>query len=168
MSVISNHMAKSPLRMHAFEALDDFSQHVNQFDVPHVSMFQDDSAPQICWTAPVKWDLKPIYESHCRHFLNYPINGEATSKSNRGHQPSGDVNPRPETPLLMTRDVVIHMTGDGNALNAGPSISPSLTAPTTSPSAKASITMTPSSGSTLNVDGKVDKLDSQNNVNIVM
>ncbi|KAK0224328.1 hypothetical protein IW262DRAFT_1493107 [Armillaria fumosa] len=159
---------KGPLRTHAFEALDDFAWRVNQFDVPHdVSSFQDDSAPRIYWSAPIEWDLKPILESRRRHFLNYPVIREAASKTSRGHQHSGKVTSRSDTSLLVTGDADVHMTGDGNASGAGPSISQPSTAPTTSPSTEASITMTPSAGSTPNVDGEVDELDPQDDIDIV-
>lgn len=159
---------KGSLRARAFEALDDFAWHVNHFDVPHdVSSFQDDSAPRIYWSAPINWDLKPILESRRRHLLNYPIIREATSKNSRGHQRSGKVTSRSDASLLVTGDADVHMTGDGDASGAGPSISHLSTTPTTSPSTEASITMTPTAGSTPNVDGEVDELDPQDDITIV-
>ncbi|KAK0463328.1 hypothetical protein IW261DRAFT_1526111 [Armillaria novae-zelandiae] len=128
----------------------------------------DDSAPQIYWNAPVNWDLKPILESRRRHLLNYPIIQEAMSKTSRGHQRSGKVTSRSDASLLVTGDADVHMTGDDNASIAGPSIPQLSTAPTTSPSTEASITMTPSAGSTPNIDGEVDELDPQDDINIVL
>ncbi|KAK0479486.1 hypothetical protein IW261DRAFT_1477710 [Armillaria novae-zelandiae] len=171
MSVTSNLMVKNCFSQlcDTLKALDDFAWHVTQFDVPHdVSSFQDDSAPRIYWNAPVNWDLKPILESCHRHLLNYPIIQEAMSKMSRGHQHSGKVTSRSDASLLVTRDADIHMTGDDNASSAGPSIPQLSMAPTTSPSTEASITMTPSAGSTPNVDGEVDELDPQDNINFVL
>ncbi|KAK0475385.1 hypothetical protein IW261DRAFT_1493846 [Armillaria novae-zelandiae] len=153
----------------AFEALNDFAWRVTQFDVPHdVSSFQDDSAPRIYGSAPINWDLKPILEWRRRHLLNYPIIWEAMSKTSRDHQRSGKVTSRSDASLLVTGDADVHMTGDDNASSAGPSIPQLSTAPTTSPSTEASITMTPSAGSTPNVDGEVDELDPQADINFVL
>ncbi|KAK0477785.1 hypothetical protein IW261DRAFT_1484077 [Armillaria novae-zelandiae] len=171
MSVTSNLTAENCFSQlcDALKALDDFAWRVTQCDVPHdVSSFQDDSAPRIYWNAPVNWDLKPILESRRRHLLNYPIIREAMSKTSRGHQRSGKVTSRSDASLLVTGDADVHMTGDDNASIAGPSIPQLSTAPTTSPSTEASITMTPSAGSTPNVDGEVDELDPQDDINIVL
>ncbi|PBK59081.1 hypothetical protein ARMSODRAFT_1027709 [Armillaria solidipes] len=117
--------------------------------------------------APIEWDLIPILEARCRHFLNYPINREAASKSNRGHQHPDRIDYRPKTSLPMTGDADVPMAEDGNASNAGPSIPHSSIAPTASPSTKAYSAMTiPSGGSTPNVDGEVDELDSQDSDNL--
>ncbi|SJL15460.1 uncharacterized protein ARMOST_18958 [Armillaria ostoyae] len=119
--------------------------------------------------APIEWDLIPILEAHHRHFLNYPINWEAMSKSNRGHQHPDCIDYRPETSLPMTGDADIPMAEDGNASDAGPSIPHLSIAPTASPSTKAYSAMTiPSGGLTPNVDGKVNKHDSQNNLVILL
>ncbi|KAK0441471.1 uncharacterized protein EV420DRAFT_1485637 [Desarmillaria tabescens] len=85
-----------------------------------------------------------------------------------GNQLSGSDNSSSEALLPVTRDADIPMTGDGNAPAAGPSDSSLSIAPTTSTLTKASITMTPSSGSTPNVDGEVDKLDSPDHVDILV
>lgn len=132
-------------------------------------MFQDDSAPRIYWEAPIEWDLIPILEARRRHFLNYPINQEAASKSNRGHQHPDHVDYRPETSLPVTGDADVSMAEDCNASNAGPSTPHSSIAPTASPSTKAYSAMTiPSGGSTPNVGGEVDELDSQDDNNILL
>ncbi|SJL18537.1 uncharacterized protein ARMOST_22132 [Armillaria ostoyae] len=161
---------KGALRTRAYKALDDFAWRIHHFDLPHdISVFQDDFAPRIYWVAPIEWDLIPILEARRRHFLNYPINREATSKSNRGHQHPDHVNYRPETSLPVTRDADVSMAEDGNASNAGPSTPHSSIAPTASPSTKAYSAMTiPSGGSTPNVDGEVDELDSQDDNSILL
>ncbi|KAK0430569.1 hypothetical protein EV421DRAFT_1933850 [Armillaria borealis] len=161
---------KGALRTRAYKALDDFAWRIHHFDLPRdISVFQDDSAPRIYWTAPIEWDLIPILEARRRHFLNYPINREAASKSNRGHQHPDHVDYRPETSFPVTGDADVPMAEDGNASNAGPSIPHSSFAPTASPSTKAYSAMTiPYGGSTPNVDGEVDELDSQDDVSILV
>ncbi|PBK59668.1 hypothetical protein ARMSODRAFT_1071241 [Armillaria solidipes] len=117
--------------------------------------------------APIEWDLIPILEACRRHFLNYPNNREAASKSNRGHQHPDRVDYRPETSLPVTGDADVPMAEDGNASNAGSSIPHSSIAPTASPSTKAYSAMTiPSGGSTPNIDGEADELDSQDSDNL--
>ncbi|KAK0462655.1 uncharacterized protein EV420DRAFT_1526098 [Desarmillaria tabescens] len=160
---------KGTLRTRAYKALDDFAWRIHHFDLPRdISVFQDNSAPQIYWTAPIEWDLIPILEARRRHFLNYPIIREATSKSNRCHQHTDRVDYRAETSLPVTGDADVPMAGDGDASHAGPSITHLSTAPTASPSTKASIAMTITSGSNSNVDGEADELDSQDNNRILL
>ncbi|PBK85244.1 hypothetical protein ARMGADRAFT_1087699 [Armillaria gallica] len=128
------------------------------------SMDSEDSTRQFrssdLLEAPIEWNLIPNLEACHRHFLNYPINREAMSKSNRGHQHPDRIDYRPETSLPMTRDADIPKAEDGIASNAGPSIPHLSIAPTASPSTKAYSAMTiPSGGLTPNVDGEVNELD---------